>query len=79
LLNKNIQLSNNFSLDILFNIVYFKDIIIIFLSLLSIISITSYYFLKIINHNKKPLIVIVANIIFILTFLISLLNVLNFV
>ena len=75
LLNKNIQFSNDFSL----NIVYFKDIVIIFLTLISIITITSYYFLKIINYNKRFLIMIVANIMFILTFLISLLNVLNFI
>ena len=79
LLNNNIQLINNFSLNIFFNIAYFKDIVIIFLTLLSTISITSYYFLKIINHNKRVLIVIIANIIFILTFLISLMNVLNFI
>jgi hypothetical protein len=79
LLNRNIQFSNDFSLNLLLDIAYFKDIVIIFLTLISIITITSYYFLKIINYIRRFLIVIIANILFILIFLISLLNVLNFI
>ncbi|MFX0042030.1 MAG: hypothetical protein ACFE8L_03880 [Candidatus Hodarchaeota archaeon] len=78
LLNRNIQFNNDFSLIFLLDIVYFKDIIIVFLTLISIITITSYYFLKIINYNRRFPIVIIVNIMFILIFLISLLNVLNF-
>ena len=78
LLNRNIQFNNDFSLNFLLDIVYFKDIIIVFFTLISIITITSYYFLKIINYNRRFLIVIIANIMFIMIFFISLLNVLNF-
>lgn len=79
LLNNHIQLNNNFSLKIFFNMIFFKDIVIIFLTLLSTISISSYFFLKIINHNKRVLIIFMADLIFILTFLISILNMLNFI
>ena len=52
---------------------------IIFLVLISTISITSNYFLKIIYYNRKLPIIFGSNIIFILTFLISSVNMANFI
>ncbi|MFX1408709.1 MAG: hypothetical protein ACFFA6_00015 [Promethearchaeota archaeon] len=79
LLTKNIELTNNFTFNLFFNSKYFKDIIIIFLTLLSTISITSYYFLRIINQIKQFFIILIVNVVYFLTFSISFLNVLNFV
>jgi len=52
---------------------------IIFLVLVSTISITSNYFLKIIYYDRKLPIIFGSNIIFILTFLISSINIANFI
>ncbi len=53
--------------------------ILIFIVFTSSISITSNYFLEVIKYRKKILIIIISNLIFILTFLSSFINVLNFI
>lgn len=55
------------------------NIFIIFLIFLSSISITTVNFLKIINFQKNFPIILISNLIFILTFLISFLNIANFI
>lgn len=54
------------------------SIVIILIVLLSSISITSTYFLKIISQNRKLPVILASNIIFILTFLITFMNISNF-
>ncbi len=53
--------------------------ILIFIVFTSSISITSNYFLKVIKYRKKFLIIIISNLIFILTFISSFINALNFI
>jgi len=53
-------------------------LILIFLVFSSSISITSNYFLKIIKYKKKFLVILLSNLIFILAFISSLINTLNF-
>ncbi len=55
------------------------SIVIIVIVLISSISITSNYFLKIIYHVRRLPIILASNIIFILTFLITFINISNFV
>jgi len=54
------------------------NIVIILIVLISSISITSYYFLKIVCYVRRLPIILASNIIFILTFLISFSNITNF-
>ena len=61
------------------NLINIYYIFIIFLVFISSISITSSNFLKIINFQKKFLVILISNLIFILTFLISFINILNFI
>lgn len=60
------------------NLMNFYYFFLIFLVFSSSISITSNYFLKIIKYKKKFLIIILSNLIFILAFISSLINTLNF-
>ncbi|NVM35854.1 MAG: hypothetical protein HWN81_09675 [Candidatus Lokiarchaeota archaeon] len=61
------------------NLINIYYIFTIFLVFISSISITSSNFLKIINFQKKVLVIFISNLIFILTFLISFINILNFI
>ncbi len=61
------------------NLMNFYYTILIFIVFTSSISITSNYFLEVIKYRKKFLIIIISNLIFILTFLSSFINVLNFI
>jgi len=62
-----------------YNFIDLYYIFIIFLVLISSISITSTTFLKIINFQKKFLIIFISNLIFVLTSLISFINILNII
>lgn len=61
------------------NLMNFYYTILIFIVFISSISITSNYFLEVIKYRKKIPIIIISNLIFILTFLSSFINVLNFI
>jgi hypothetical protein len=61
------------------NLMNFYYTILIFIVFTSSISITSNYFLEVIKYKRKFLIIIISNLIFILTFLSSFINVLNFI
>jgi hypothetical protein len=52
---------------------------IIFLVLISSISTTSYYFLKVLHQIRKLPIILASNLIFILVFLVSFINIINFI
>ncbi len=55
------------------------DIISIFITFLITNSISSYYFLSIINYPNKVFIILISGIIFILTYLLSIFNIMNFI
>lgn len=73
---------NSITPTVLFNFSNLKNfyyLLLIFFVFTSSISITSNNFLKIIKYRKRFLIIFIANLIFILTFLSSFLNTLNFI
>ncbi|MFX0080129.1 MAG: hypothetical protein ACFE94_00080 [Candidatus Hodarchaeota archaeon] len=76
---KNLELVGNVVNIFFKNPINLFSIGIIILVLVSTISITSNYFLRIIYYEKKLLIIFCSNIIFILTFLISFINIGNFI
>ena len=79
LLTRNINLlvpTSSFGFTNLFNIYYIFILSIVFISS---ISITSNNFLKIINYQKKFLIILITNLIFVLTFVASFINTLNII
>ncbi|MFX0038420.1 MAG: hypothetical protein ACFFCY_04420 [Promethearchaeota archaeon] len=54
-------------------------ILMIFIAFISSISITSNYFLRVIQYRRKFLIIFISNLIFILTFISSFINTVNFI
>ncbi|MFX1418492.1 MAG: hypothetical protein ACFE9N_06190 [Promethearchaeota archaeon] len=78
LMTRNINSNGPITLIGFNNIINFSYIAIIFFVFISSISITSNYFLEIIKNQKKYLIILVSNLIFILTFICSFINILNF-
>ena len=58
------------------NLINFFDLFIIFLTLLICNTITSYYFLKVVNYEKNYFIIFISNMLFILSFFISFNNIL---
>ncbi len=76
IMTNNTDVSNNFSYNDYISIINLFDLIIIFLTLLICNTITSYYFLKVVNYERNYTIIIISNIIFILSFFISFNNIL---
>ncbi|MHA1525540.1 MAG: hypothetical protein ACTSQD_00795 [Promethearchaeota archaeon] len=58
------------------NLINFFDLFIIFLTLLICNTITSHYFLKVVNYEKNYFIIFISNMLFILSFFISFNNIL---
>ena len=79
LITENIDINNNVILSDMTNLINIEYLIIIFFVLLSSVSITSNYFLNIINHQNKPPILIIVIIIFIFAFSVSFINVMSFI
>ncbi len=79
LITRNINSSNYILLIDFHNLINIYYIIVINFIFISSISITSYYFLKIINYQKKFLIIFISDLVFILTFISSFLNALSFI
>jgi len=75
---RNIDLTGNEVLLFFENSLNLYDIIIIIVVLISSISITSNYFLKILCYTRKFPLILVSNTLFLLTFLISFINISNF-
>ncbi|MHA1991263.1 MAG: hypothetical protein ACW98A_09890 [Candidatus Hodarchaeales archaeon] len=73
----NISLTGNEVLLFLENSFNLANLIIIIVVLISSISITSYYFLKILCYTRKFLLILVSNTLFLLTFFISFINISN--
>ena len=79
LLTKGIEWDKLTKLDLFLELICLKDFVLIFSTLLLTIILTSYYFLKIINFNNKIFLISITNLLFILTFLISIINILHFI
>ncbi|NVM43608.1 MAG: hypothetical protein HWN79_01720 [Candidatus Lokiarchaeota archaeon] len=72
------SLNSSQSFSVFFEILFTYDFVIIFLSLLFCVFISSHYFLEIISYEKKRILIIVSNVIFILVFFSTFINVLNY-
>jgi len=79
LIQENIDFDNNTFLNDVSNLIKTDYLIIILIVLISSVLITSNYFLNVINHQNKPLILFIITLIFILTFLSSFMNVMTFI
>ncbi len=79
LITSNINSITSASLIDFSNLISIYNIFLIFFVFISSLSITSINFLKIINIQKKFLIILISNLLFILTFLISFTNILNLI
>ena len=79
LIQENIDFDNNMFLNDMSNLIKTDYLIVILIVLISSVLITSNYFLNVINHQNKPLILFIVTLIFILTFLSSFMNVMTFI
>jgi len=77
-ISKNLDLNNDITAYEYLNIINLIDVLIIYLTLLFSNTITSYYFLKVINSEKRNLIIFFSNTIFTLIFLLSFSNAIFF-
>jgi len=76
IITKNLDIVRNFTYHDYFEMVNLIDLIVIFLTLFFSNIITCYYFLKIINFEKRYLIIFISSVVFVLAFFISFMNVL---
>ena len=74
----NISVSGGLSFSVLFDLLFTYDFIIIFFSLLFCVYISSHYFLEVISYERKRILIVVSNMIFILAFFSVFINILNF-
>ena len=79
ILTNNNELGELSKLNLLLELVFLKDFIIILFTLISTISLSSYYLMKIIKSTNKIFLISITNLLFILTFLISFINILQFI
>jgi len=75
MLTKNIEQLGSFSYNQFIELINILDFIAIFLTLFFSNLITCYYFLKIINFEKKFLIILISSVVYVLSFFISFMNV----
>ena len=78
-IQENIDFDNNTFLNDMSTLIKTDYLIIILIVLILSVIITSNYFLNVINHQNKPLILFIIILIFILTFLSSFMNVMTFI
>ena len=78
IITKNLESVEGFSYYDYLELINIFDLITIFLTLFFSNLITCYYFLKIINFEKRYLIIVVSCILFVLAFAISFMNALTF-
>ena len=69
--------NNSSNLDYI-NLINFFDLFIIFMTLLICNTITSYYFLKVVNYERNYFIIFISDMVFIFSFIISFNNILLF-
>jgi len=70
--------SASLSFSILFELLFSYDFIIIFFSLLFCVYISSHFFLEIISYERKRILIIISNMIYILAFFSAFINILNY-
>jgi len=78
ILINNISFSSNIPLSSLLELFFSYDFVVIFLALWFCVYTSSYYFLKIISYERKAILIITSCIIYIVAFLSSFFNVLNY-
>jgi hypothetical protein len=66
------------SFSILFELIFNYSSIITFLSLLFCVNISSHYFLKIISYERKSMLIVLSNVIFILAFFSTFISILSY-
>jgi hypothetical protein len=74
----NISLSGNLSFSVLFGLIFSYDFIIIFFSLLFCVYTSSHFFLEIISYERKRMLIVISNMIYILSFFSAFINILNY-
>ena len=74
----NTFLSGSLSFSVLFELLFSYDFIIIFFSLLFCIYISSHYFLEIISYERKRMLIVISNMIYVLAFFSAFINILNY-
>ena len=74
----NISLSGSLRSSVLLELLFSYDFVIIFFSLLFCVYISSHYFLEIISYERKRILLLVSNMIFILAFFSTFINILNY-
>jgi len=74
----NISLSGSLSFSFLFELLFSYDFIIIFFSLLFCVYISSHFFLEIISYERKRMLIVISNMIYILAFFSAFINILNY-
>jgi hypothetical protein len=74
----NISLSGNLSFSVLFGLIFSYDFIIIFFSLLFCVYTSSHFFLEIISYERKRMLIVISNMIYILSFFSAYINILNY-
>lgn len=74
----NIPSSGSLSFSVLFELLFSYDFVIIFFSMLFCVFISSHYFLEIISYERKRILIVVSNVIFILIFFSTFINILNY-
>ena len=78
LMMRSITLNSELSFSFLFDIVFTHEFIIIFFSLLFCVNVSSHNFLEIVSYERKIILIVASNVIFILAFFSSLINILNY-
>ena len=74
----NISLSGNLSFSVLFELLFSYDFLIIFFSLLFCVYTSSHFFLEIISYERKRMLIVISNMIYILAFFSAFINILNY-
>ncbi len=74
----NISLSGNLSFSVLFELLFSYDFLIVFFSLLFCVYTSSHFFLEIISYERKRMLIIISNMIYILAFFSAFINILNY-
>ncbi len=75
----NVTFNFGFNLTSLFDLIFTYDVIILFFSLFFCVYISSYYFLRIINYERRGILLVVSNTLYILAFFFSCINILNYI
>ena len=74
----NTFLSGSLSFSVLFELLFSYDFIIIFFSLLFCVYTSSHFFLEIISYERKRMLIVISNMIYIIAFFSAFINILNY-